>query len=170
MTEDNTVNWQGQLEMSDDPPLAPTLEGEACPHCGSDVLNVRWETGGQFVSRPSVEAIEDRTEWWLDDVFQGFELKRVACGSCDEVLYEQSLDLDGGISILNEGYDVTEELIIREHSGDLHDLPESITDKMTLTDGRELETGDWITIVDGEVVMSGSTTHPFHVEIRPADE
>lgn len=69
------------------------------------------------------------------------------------------------IAILNELHSPEEELFIEEFTGEIADLParvREVADEETLAD---LDQGEWITVVDGEVVASGFA-HPFSVRVE----
>ncbi len=68
------------------------------------------------------------------------------------------------IGILNEGYTAEEEFVMYQSSGDPSELPDSIKEVMTVAEAEDLDGGDWITLVDGEIVASGGHTHPFLIE------
>lgn len=65
------------------------------------------------------------------------------------------------IGILNESYTAEEEFVMYQTSGDPSELPDAIKEVITLAEAEDLDSGDWITLVDGEIVSSGSHTHPF---------
>lgn len=76
-----------------------------------------------------------------------------------------SIDVD----ILNFSKHADEQFIMIQHSGYYDDLPEHVQEEVTeewVDDN--LADGDWITIVDHEVVISGEH-HPFHIHWE-ADE
>jgi len=66
------------------------------------------------------------------------------------------------VGILNEGYEAEEEFIQYQNSGEPSDLPERIKEIITLAEVEDLDPGDWITVVDGEIVAAGYT-HAFLV-------
>lgn len=67
--------------------------------------------------------------------------------------------------ITNKGYTGDEQIIVHEFSGAIEDLPQSVTKHLTLKDAHELNAGDWITIIDGEVVNTGEF-HPYHINVE----
>ena len=67
--------------------------------------------------------------------------------------------------ITNKGYTGDEQIIVHEFSGAIEDLPQSVTKHLTLKDAHELSAGDWITIIDGEVVNTGEF-HPYHINVE----
>lgn len=71
------------------------------------------------------------------------------------------------VGILNTSYEPEEELVIVQADGDNRWLDEDV--KGILFDNgystEDLDNGDWITIVDGEVVSTGHL-HPFKVKVR----
>lgn len=69
------------------------------------------------------------------------------------------------IGILNESYKAEEEFIQYEYSGAPEDLPDRIKEIITLAEVEELDGGDWITVVDGEIVALGFT-HAFMVHAK----
>ena len=70
------------------------------------------------------------------------------------------------IDITNKRYSGDEELIIHQYSGYFSDLPDSILNHLDWEHCDELTEGDWITIVDGDVVEIGEF-HPFHIHAEP---
>lgn len=76
------------------------------------------------------------------------------------------------IGILNESYEVDEELLIEEFSGAADDLSDDMLAAAEAVWGNnmyaaleELDAGDWLTAVDGEVVEA-SEFHPYRVHVE----
>lgn len=67
--------------------------------------------------------------------------------------------------ITNMQYTGDEELIIHEFSGAIEDLPDHVTEHLTLSDAHRLDAGDWITIIDGEVIEIDQL-HPYHIQVE----
>jgi hypothetical protein len=64
------------------------------------------------------------------------------------------------VGILNYSRYPEEQFIMFQHSGKVDDLPDAIKAVLTLAEAESLDAGDWITIVDGEVDITGDM-HPF---------
>lgn len=73
------------------------------------------------------------------------------------------------IDITNQRYTGDEELIIYQYSGALEDLPDRVKEVLTLKEAEELDGGDWITILDSEVVEVGEF-HPFSIHVDDGND
>lgn len=72
--------------------------------------------------------------------------------------------VDLQVDILNEAYAPNEELIVEEFSGEIADLSDRVKEVMKVKDMEDVSAGDWVTIVDGEVIYAGQM-HPFRIEV-----
>lgn len=68
-----------------------------------------------------------------------------------------------GVNILNESYRAEEQFVLYQTSGDHRELPDPIKECMTIAQAEELVAGDWITMVDNDIVSIGET-HPFLIQ------
>lgn len=71
-------------------------------------------------------------------------------------------DATATIAIRNQRHSAEEELIIEQHGGRVADLPDRVREVADEDVLAGLDQGDWITVVDGEVVATGHA-HPFSV-------
>ena len=78
-------------------------------------------------------------------------------------LFDESMKAT--VDITNQTYHGTEEIIVHQFSGELSDLPDDILDRLNGHHCDKLSAGDWITIIDGEVIEIGEF-HPFHIHTR----
>lgn len=73
-------------------------------------------------------------------------------------------NMDIQATILNYHKSGSEELIIEEYSGCTDDLHPRIRENLTVAEADELDAGDWITLIDGEIVETGEF-HPSRLVI-----
>lgn len=73
-----------------------------------------------------------------------------------------------GVNILNRSYEANDEFILFQTNSEARDLPDRIQELMTVEEWVDTDQGDWITVVDGEIVNRGSS-HPFLI-IAEEDE
>ena len=67
------------------------------------------------------------------------------------------------IGYLNKTYSAEDEFLIVQHSGDLDDLPTPIKETMTISEAEQLDDGDWVMLVDGEIKEANSH-HPYKIQ------
>lgn len=76
---------------------------------------------------------------------------------------------DAGIraELLNITLDVTDEILVEHFSGHYDDLTDAVKRHVTEADVADLNGGDWLTIVDGELVEAGEfMPHTLHVKLH----
>jgi len=69
------------------------------------------------------------------------------------------------VTILKDEYSPEDELYLEQYSGVITDLQQRVRDLLSLEQIQSLEQGDWITVVDGEVVSVGKM-HPYRIGIE----
>ena len=67
------------------------------------------------------------------------------------------------IGYLNESYSAEDEFLIVQYSGDPADLPAPIKDVLTVSELEQLNQGDWIMLVDGQIAEA-SSHHPHKIQ------
>jgi hypothetical protein len=87
--------------------------------------------------------------------------------SLPEVVGVPSLeDLDTSVGLSNGWYEPDHHIYVGQSSGDPEELPEWVCSVLFQRgySADDIEDGDWITIVDTEVLSVGSI-HPFHISV-----
>jgi hypothetical protein len=65
------------------------------------------------------------------------------------------------IDYVNMGLTAEEEFLLVEYtSGKINELPDEVKEKMTVAEAEDLDSGEWLMIVDGELERLGNS-HPF---------
>lgn len=68
------------------------------------------------------------------------------------------------IDILNEAYEANDQFIQEECSGEIEDHSDEVLATLAgSSHSHDCEAGNWVTIVDGEVISQSSEFHPFRV-------
>lgn len=73
-----------------------------------------------------------------------------------------AINMNCQVDILNRRYSADDELLIEQYSGEMEDLTGRVQELLTVSEALSLEQGEWITVIDGEVVETGYN-HPFCV-------